>query len=177
MPKEPKHSRPPRGKFIYDYPRPMLTVDAVILTELDGKLNILLVRRKYPPYQGHWALPGGFVAENEQALNAARRELTEETGLKRLKLTPIGFFDTPGRDPRGWTVSVVHLGFAGPRQLKSLRAADDADRIRWHPLGTRVKLAFDHNLILRHAARWLRSHGLPGRAGVAETAKSPKKPH
>ena len=92
------------GEFVYRYPRPMLTADAVILAEIKGKLCVLLIRRKHQPYQGYWALPGGYVEQNEQALAAAHRELTEETGLRRVKLKCIGFFDTPGRDPRGWTV-------------------------------------------------------------------------
>ena len=163
MSKDPKHKNPAPGKYVYDYPRPMLTADTVVLAELDGKLNVLLIRRKYPPYQGCWALPGGYVARNEQALSAARRELAEETGLKGIKLRTIGFFDTPGRDPRGWTVSVVHLGFADPHKINRLRAGDDAQDIAWRRLDTRVKLAFDHNLILRHAARWMSNHRLAAR--------------
>ena len=144
------------GKFVYRYPRPMLTADAVILAKINGRLCVLLIRRKHQPYQGYWALPGGYVEQNEQALAAARRELTEETGLRRVKLKCIGFFDTPGRDPRGWTVSVVHLGFVEDSQLKQLRPGDDASEAAFRPLRTRAKLAFDHADIIRYAARWWR---------------------
>ena len=136
----------------------MLTADAVVLAELDGKLCVLLVRRKHPPYRGYWALTGGFVNPDEQALDAAKRELAEETGLKNVKLKPIGFFDTPGRDPRGWTVSVVHLGFVPASKLKQLRPGDDASDITFRSLQTRAKLAFDHSDILRYTARWIKSN-------------------
>ena len=156
-------NKPSPGKFIYHYARPMLTVDAVVLTEVDSKLRVLLIKRKDPPYQGCWALPGGYVNENEQALEAAKRELAEETHLTRLKLKPIGFFDTPGRDPRGWTVSVVHLGFLPPSKLKLARPGDDARKVGLHSLHTRASLAFDHARILRYVVRWLKVHHLPSR--------------
>ena len=163
MRKTGRQNRSKSGKFVYRYPRPMLTADSVILAKLNSRLCVLLVRRKHPPYRGYWALPGGFVDPNEQALDAAQRELTEETGLTRVKLKPIGFFGTPGRDPRGWVVSVVHLGFVGPSKIKQLRPGDDAGEIIFQPLRSRTRLAFDHADIIRYAARWLRCHGLPGR--------------
>jgi len=161
MPKRRSINRPPPAKFTYRYARPMLTADAVVLTELNGKLRVLLVKRKNPPYQGCWALPGGYVNQNEQALEAAKRELAEETHLTRVKLKPIGFFDTPGRDPRGWTVSVVHLGFVAPSKLKLARPGDDACEVTFLPLQTKARLAFDHARILRYVARWLKAHALP----------------
>ena len=145
-----------KGRFLYEYPRPMLTADAVVLTKDRGKLLVLLVKRKHPPYKGCWALPGGFVNKNEQVLDAAKRELAEETSLEQVTLRPIGFFDTPGRDPRGWTLSVVHLGLVSANKLKILRAGDDAAEVGLHPLGTRMKLAFDHGDILRYAGQWWR---------------------
>ena len=159
MPKRCHPNKPSPGKFVYHYARPMLTVDAVVLAEVDSKLKVLLVKRKNPPYQGFWALPGGYVNKNEQALQAAKRELSEETNLSRVKLKCIGFFDTPGRDPRGWTVSVVHLGFVDPAKLKLARPGDDACELTFLPLHTRAKLAFDHAQILRYAARWVKKHG------------------
>ena len=163
MSKRRNQNKPP-AKFTYRYARPMLTADAVVLTKLNGKLRVLLIKRKNPPYQGSWALPGGYVNENEQALQAAKRELAEETHLTRVKLKPIGFFDTPGRDPRGWTVSVVHLGFVPPSRLAQARPGDDACELTFLSLQTRAGLAFDHARILRYAARWLKNHPLPSRA-------------
>ena len=160
MRKGTKTNRLKPGKFVYGHPRPMLTADAVVLAELKGKLCVLLVKRRHGPFKGCWALPGGFVEEKEQVLAAAKRELAEETGLKQVKLKPIGFFDRPGRDPRGWTVSVVHLGFVGGGKLKQLRAGDDASEIAFRPLRSRAKLAFDHAEIIRYAARWIKCHGL-----------------
>ncbi len=164
MPKRRSINRPPPAKFTYRYARPMLTADAVVLAKLKGKLRVLLVKRKNPPYQGCWALPGGYVNQNEQALEAAKRELAEETNLTRVKLKPIGFFDTPGRDPRGWTVSVIHLGFVDPAKLKLARPGDDACEVAFLSLQTRAGLAFDHGRILRYVARWLKAHPLPSRA-------------
>ncbi len=161
MPKRRHQNNPSPSKFVYHYARPMLTVDAVVVTEVDSKLRALLVKRKNPPDQGFWALPGGYVNENEQALQAAKRELAEETHLTRVKLKCIGFFDTPGRDPRGWTVSVIHLGFVDPSQLGQIHPGDDACEVTFLPLQTRAKLAFDHTQILRYAARWVKNHGSP----------------
>ena len=162
----------PTATFTYHHARPMLTADAVVLSEVDGKLRVLLVRRKNPPYQGCWALPGGYVNENEQALEAAKRELAEETNLTRVDLKPIGFFDTPGRDPRGWTVSVVHLGFVAASKLRQARPGDDACEVALLPLQTRAKLAFDHSCILRYAARWVKSHTLPTGVKAARSRKT-----
>ncbi len=148
----------PTATFTYRHARPMLTADAVVLTELQGRLKVLLIKRRNPPYQGCWALPGGYVNQNEQALQTAKRELAEETHLTGVKLKPIGFFDTPGRDPRGWTVSVVHLGFVASSKLRLARPGDDACQLTFLSLQTRASLAFDHARILRYADRWLKAH-------------------
>ncbi len=158
MSKRPSTKKTPTAQFSYPHPRPMLTADAVVLAKLDSRFEVLLVKRKNPPYQGSWALPGGFVNQNEPALHAAKRELAEETHLTRVVLKPIGFFDTPQRDPRGWCVSVVHLGFIAPSKLAQASPGDDASDITFLPLLTRTKLAFDHNRILRYAARWIKAH-------------------
>ncbi len=163
MSKRPSTNKQPPAKFAYRYARPMLTADAVVLAQINGKLMVLLIKRKNPPYQGRWALPGGYVNHNEQALDAAKRELAEETHLTRIKLKPIAFFDTLGRDPRGWTVSVVHLGFVTTSKIKLARPGDDACEITFLSLRTKVRLAFDHNRILRHAANWLKTNPLPSR--------------
>jgi 8-oxo-dGTP diphosphatase len=130
------------------YPRPMLTVDVVVLTGARTP-EVLLIQRGGPPFVGRWALPGGFVEEGEQVAEAAARELAEETGLKVAKMRLLGVYDTPGRDPRGWTVSVVYLAhIAGP---EAVAGADDASDARWFALDALPELAFDHPAILADA--------------------------
>lgn len=139
------------------YPRPMLTVDVVVSAGSADDLSVLLVQRANAPFAGSWALPGGFVEEGERVLDAAPRELSEETGLRLdgpqvdgLRL--LGVYDTPGRDPRGWTVSVVYAA-----QLEgevAVSGADDARDARWFPVGELPSLAFDHDEILGDALAW-----------------------
>jgi 8-oxo-dGTP diphosphatase len=91
----------------YDFPRPAVTVDTVAFAIEGPSLRVLMIRRGKPPFEGQWALPGGFIEMDEDAAPAARRELNEETGLALhpdLSFEPIGFFAEPGRDPRGRTI-------------------------------------------------------------------------
>jgi 8-oxo-dGTP diphosphatase len=130
------------------YPRPMLTVDVAVLSASPAPA-VVLVERANEPFQGRWALPGGFVDEHERVVDAAVRELCEETGLRLSSLELLGVYDTPGRDPRGWTVSVVYLGSL-PAQA-SVRGGDDARKARWFGFDALPELAFDHALIVRDA--------------------------
>jgi len=134
------------------FPRPMLTVDVVVLgAEASGR-RVLLVQRGKPPFAGAWALPGGFVEEAEQVTEAAPRELLEETGLRVGPLSLLGVYDTPGRDPRGWTVSVVYL--ARVKGEPAVRGSDDASDARWFALKDLPALAFDHGRIVADALAW-----------------------
>ncbi|MEJ5312110.1 MAG: NUDIX hydrolase [Anaerolineae bacterium] len=135
--------------YTYPYPRPALTVDIVLLREGHAGPEILLIRRNHPPFAGHWALPGGFVDENEPLEQAARRELYEETGLEPPSLQQLGAFGDPGRDPRGWTVTVT-FGAHIDADITP-RAGDDAAAARWWPLDALPPLAFDHAEIVRQA--------------------------
>lgn len=101
---------------------------------------------------GRWALPGGFVDEDEPLEHAARRELEEETGLvvDDRPLVQVGTFGDPGRDPRGWTVSVV-FGVVLTGELPVVAGADDAQEAAWHSLGELPPLAFDHDIVLATA--------------------------
>lgn len=94
------------------YPRPSLTADILVFRPVEGGHELLLIRRKNPPFEGCFALPGGFVEKGETAADAAARELLEETGLSGLSLTPLGLYDTPHRDPRGWVVTEAFLTLA-----------------------------------------------------------------
>jgi 8-oxo-dGTP diphosphatase len=134
-------------------PSVLLTVDLVILTLRDSSLHVLLVQRGVEPYQGMMALPGGFLRdESEPILAAARRELSEETGLDAdtLHLEESGVYGDPGRDPRGRVVSVAYLAIM-PR-LPDPMAGTDAAGARWaradDVLAARLGLAFDHHRIV-----------------------------
>lgn len=131
-------------------PSPKLTVDAVWVDRGD----VLLVRRGRPPFRGALALPGGFVKAGESVARAVRRELREETGLVAHVVGLVGVYSTPGRDPRGPTVT---LAFRLRGARRTPRAGDDAAAAEWVPLARARQLAFDHNRILRDALTKQRS--------------------
>jgi len=135
-----------KKKFAYEYPRPALTVDLALVTR-ETRQRVLLIQRRKDPFAGCWALPGGFVDENEKLADAARRELQEETGLDVDEIEQLYAAGDPGRDPRGWTVSVVFLARVDANELKPV-AADDAKAVAWFPLEKLPKLAFDHAMLL-----------------------------
>lgn len=141
---------------ISDRERPALTADTVALREEAGVLQVLLVKRGRPPFQGSWALPGGFVDEFELPEAAARRELAEETGLALAASVPfalVGVYGERGRDPRGWTVSVVFAARV-PEDAPAVAGADDAADARWFPVGSLPRpLAFDHDVVVADALR------------------------
>ncbi len=133
-------------KHTYEYARPALTVDVAIVTR-EAQPRVLLIRRKKEPFAGSWALPGGFVDANERLADAARRELVEETGVTVADLEQLYTAGDPGRDPRGWTVTVAYLAQVAPDALKPV-AADDADAVGWFALDELPSLAFDHAMLL-----------------------------
>jgi 8-oxo-dGTP diphosphatase len=141
---------------IGDHERPALTADTVALREEAGQLQVLLVKRGRPPFEGSWALPGGFVDAFELPEAAARRELAEETGLTLGAGVPfalVGVYGEPGRDPRGWTVSVVFAARA-PEDAPSVTGSDDAADARWFPVESLPRpLAFDHDTVVADAMR------------------------
>jgi 8-oxo-dGTP diphosphatase len=140
-----------RKKYTYDYPRPAVTVDIVIVTG-GKKPRVLLIRRKHEPFAGTWAIPGGFVEMDESLEAAARRELLEETGVEAAHLEQLHTFGDPGRDPRGRTISIVYVALVDASRLKP-QAADDAAEVGWHDLRRLPPLAFDHDKILACALR------------------------
>lgn len=133
----------------------MLTVDVAVLARGDGRRHILLVQRGNAPFAGAWALPGGFVEEGERVSEAAPRELLEETGLRVAAMRLLGVYDTPGRDPRGWTVSVVYV--ATVEGERAVAGADDACDARWFDLERLPPLAFDHSEIVADARAYVGS--------------------
>jgi 8-oxo-dGTP diphosphatase len=133
-----------------EFAKPALTVDVVLLAG-PAPRGILLIQRLNPPFEGMWALPGGFVEEGETVAVAAGRELLEETGVGVSGLRLLGVYDTPGRDPRGWSVSVVFV-LAVEAELAA-RGGDDAADARWFASDRLPDLAFDHKLIVSDALR------------------------
>jgi len=125
---------------------PVLTADAVIL---DPERGVVLIRRGHPPFQGCWALPGGFVEVGESCAQACVREAREETGLEVEPVALLGVFSRPDRDPRGHTVSTVFVCRAVGGHLAG---GDDASDARWFSDLSGVELAFDHADVLAAAS-------------------------
>ena len=123
----------------------------VVLHRVTAGLEILLIERLNNPYAGCWALPGGFVDENEDLPDAAARELREETSLTGIALQQFGAFGRPGRDPRGHTITVAYWGICNTPEKAA--AADDAKTLRWFPLSQLPPLAFDHAEIIAKAVK------------------------
>jgi 8-oxo-dGTP diphosphatase len=141
------------------FPPFAVTVDVVILTLCEGALRVLLVRRGEAPYKGMWAIPGGFKRPTETLDEAARRELSEETGVEGAsQLTQFGAYGDPGRDPRMNVVTVAYLTVL--RDVGTIAAGTDAADAALVPVsdvlrGT-VDLAFDHLGIVRDAVERVR---------------------
>ena len=136
--------------YTYEYPRPAVTTDAVVFLETKNGFEILLIQRKNDPYQGMWALPGGFVEMDETLEQGVVRELEEETGLKGIKLQQLHTFSTVDRDPRGRTIGTAFWGFTTKENSK-VKGGDDASEAKWFPINKLPKLAFDHQEIVEMA--------------------------
>lgn len=136
--------------YTYEYPRPAVTVDIVIFRKKTGVPEVLLIRRKHPPFMGKWAIPGGFVDMEEHIDDAAARELAEETGLAGITLHQFHAFGAIGRDPRHRTITIAYYGFLHNPDT-AVKAGDDAAETGWHSLESLPPLAFDHADILAKA--------------------------
>jgi 8-oxo-dGTP diphosphatase len=137
--------------YTYDYPRPALTVDCVVFGfEANAALKVLLIERKLAPYEGKWALPGGFVQMEESVDEAALRELREETGVENVFLEQLYTFGEVRRDPRDRIVSVAYYALIN-LQEHPVQAATDASDARWFALANLPVLGFDHEEILKGA--------------------------
>jgi 8-oxo-dGTP diphosphatase len=121
----------------------------------DHGLEVLLIERGAPPFEGHWALPGGFVREDESLDQAALRELQEETGVRDVYLEQLYTFGDPDRDPRGRVVTVAYYALTAAGT--TLTASTDARAARWWPVAKHPRLAFDHERILEYAIERLRN--------------------
>jgi 8-oxo-dGTP diphosphatase len=149
----------PAGYNPSEFPAFAVTVDMVILTMLQSQLHVLLVRRGVAPFKGKWAIPGGFKRPNETLDQAAKRELSEETGVDSASLLKqFGAYGDPGRDPRMNVVTIAYLAVL--RDVGSVAAGTDAAAAALIPvsdaLSGKVDLAFDHSRIVRDAVERVR---------------------
>ena len=133
-----------------------MTTDIVIFTIRDERLEILLIERGNPPYQGKWALPGGLVEEDEDLDVCAHRELEEETKVTGVSLEQLHAFGAPNRDPRGRLVTVAYYTLVRPDRLHP-ESASDAANVQWFAVDELPSLAFDHAEIIAMARRRLRA--------------------
>ena len=133
-----------------------LSVDAVVFGYEEGNISVLLIKRKYAPFKGNWAIPGGFVLNNESLEDAVERELFEETGIKINYLEQLYTFGMPDRDPRGRVVSIAYFALVRPDAFK-IAASTDAEQAQWFNINELPELSFDHNEILKAAIERLQS--------------------
>ncbi|WP_254088410.1 NUDIX hydrolase [Dawidia soli] len=133
-----------------------VAVDAVVFGyDPEKGISILLIRRKYEPFQKSWALPGGLVGNDESLEDAVRRELLEESGVDVHYLEQLYSFGKPGRDPRNRVVTVAYFGLVRPSDYQ-LAAQTDAEDVAWHGIAQIPRLAFDHRAIIDMAITRLR---------------------
>lgn len=135
-------------KYHYKYPHPGVTLDCVIFGFDGEKLNVLLIARRFDPYQGYWAFPGGFLEMDESAEEGARRELKEETGLDTAFVKQFHTFSKPDRDPRERVLTIAYYALL---HISEVKGQDDAARAQWFPLNDVPTLAFDHEEIFQKA--------------------------
>lgn len=138
--------------FITNRPRPALAVDAVVIRKSG---SVVLIKRRKPPYEGYWALPGGFVEYGETVENAVKREVKEETGLDVEIKGLIGVYSKPDRDPRGHVVSIAYLVVEASGHLQG---SEETDVGEFNEIPD--KLAFDHNDIIRDGLKLARKMGI-----------------
>jgi len=141
--------------YTYEYPRGAITVDTIVFGLDDDDLKVLLIQRALPPYEGMWALPGGFVHVDESLDDAARRELEEETGVAGLFLEQLYTFGGVHRDPRERVVTVAYYALVNLVD-HDINPTTDARDAAWFALDDLPELAFDHATILATAHERLR---------------------
>ena len=145
-----------KGKYVYDWPRPMVTTDAVVFAHSGDKTKVALIKRGSEPFKGKWAVPGGFVNMDEEIEDAVVRELQEETGLTGVHLEQMHTFGTVGRDPRGRQITIVFTGIA-TSGLNKIKGGDDAAKARWFDIDKLpVDMAFDHSEVVEFGIKKLK---------------------
>lgn len=135
-----------------------VAVDAIVFgySKQDG-VSVLLIQRKYEPYKNSWAIPGGFVLEDESLEEAVKRELVEETGITVNYLEQLYTFGEPKRDPRQRIIAIAYFGLVKTSQYQELKASTDAENAKWFSIKKLPALAFDHKQIIAVAIERLRA--------------------
>ena len=141
--------------YTYQYPRPAVTADCVVVTK-ESEPQVLLIERGDEPFKGCWAIPGGFLNIDETTEQCALRELEEETGLKLNKAYQVGAYSKVDRDPRGRAITVAYLAIVdAPLPVTGL---DDAARAKWFSINELPTLAFDHADIMADSLALFKTH-------------------
>jgi len=136
--------------FTYRYPRPAVTVDSLVFRKAGMETEVLLIRRRNPPFEGMWAAPGGFIDMEETPEAAAERELAEETGIQGVELFQYHTYGAVNRDPRHRTISVAYTGMLNDTS-KIAKGGDDAAEACWFNIYKLPPLAFDHDQVVADA--------------------------
>lgn len=144
--------------YTYLYPRPAVTVDALVFRKPGNETEVLLIRRKNPPFEGQWAAPGGFIDMDETPEAAVLRELYEETGIEGVALVQYHTYGAVDRDPRHRTISIAFAGLLNDNN-QSVRGGDDASDAAWFPVNNLPRLAFDHSEVITDALDFGRMRG------------------
>jgi 8-oxo-dGTP diphosphatase len=143
--------------YTYEYPRPAVTVDALIFKKGARVPRVLLIKRGNEPFKNMWAIPGGFIDLDEELVDAAKRELEEETGIKDTALHEFGVYGAVNRDPRHRTISIAFAGILDDDSVNAV-AADDAAEADWFEVNNLPKLAFDHDMIIQDAIKYVKQN-------------------
>ena len=144
--------------FSYPYPRPAVTVDAIVFRTDQRETEVLLIRRAKEPFKDRWAAPGGFIDMDETPEDAALRELNEETGISGLELYQFHTYGAVNRDPRHRTISIAFTGILKNHGQQAI-GGDDAAEADWFPINELPPLAFDHDEIVAGAIAFSKAKG------------------
>jgi 8-oxo-dGTP diphosphatase len=144
--------------YSYQYPRPALTLDAVVFSKEKDKVEVLLIQRGNEPWKGCWAIPGGFMEVEETCEQGALRELEEETGLRLSSLKQFHVFDAVNRDPRERIITIAHYGMIDKNKYTA-KGSDDASDAKWFDIKNLPELAADHDKIIAMAIEVAKKDG------------------
>lgn len=144
--------------FSYPYPRPAVTVDAIVFSIQGIRTEILLIKRGNPPFEDLWAVPGGFIDLEETPEEAVKRELMEETGISGVEFFQVHTYGAVKRDPRHRTISIAYAGMLHDNAQEAT-GGDDAAEAGWFPIDQLPLLAFDHHQIITDAINFGKEKG------------------